>query len=225
MTEQTQIPRTGPLSTLNEDADWTKVSENLTYGGKQNLRKCFRIPIELLHFNIENGRYHTKFLLLKQAYPGENVDPTQPRWRDEILKLLNGTYVDKKTGANTYNERAYFEQLVEDLRVRGQEHPGLVLENGGVMGGNRRLAALITLAAERNDPRFQRFDAFIVPGNMDAADRWRLEISAQMGATRLIHDYGSVERLLKIKQGVDLLKAKSNLGEDSAIRGVAVILG
>ena len=225
MVEQPQIPVSGPLCILNEESDWTRVSENLTYGGQQNLRKSFRIPIELLHFNIENGRYHTKFLLLQQAHPGENIDPTQPLWKDEILKLLNGTWVDNKTGVSTYSDRDYFLQLVEDLRVRGQERPGLVLENGGVMGGNRRLAALITLAIERNDPKFQRFEAFIVPGNMDAADRWRLEVSAQMGATRLIRDYDSVERLVKIRQGVDLLKAKSGLGEDTAIRGVAADFG
>ncbi|MFC1972559.1 hypothetical protein ACFLVE_04055 [Chloroflexota bacterium] len=129
MLEQPQIPVTGPLSIIDKEADWTGVSENLTYAGRQNLRKSFRIPIELLHFNIENGRYHTKFLLLQQAHPGENINPTEARWRDEILKLLNGTWVDNNTGVNTYDDRDYFLQLAEDIRVRGQERPGLVLEN------------------------------------------------------------------------------------------------
>jgi len=178
-----------------------------------------------LHFNIENGRYHTNFLLLQSAYPGENIDPKQPRWKNEILNMLNGNWIDKKTGANTFEDREYFLQLVEDLRVRGQERPGVVLENGGVMGGNRRLAALITLFGEQSEPKFQRFEGFIVPGNMDAVDRWRLEMSAQIGATRLTRDYKAVNRLAKIKQGVELLEAKAGSTEDAAIKGVAVDWG
>ena len=224
MMPESQIPKTGPLSILNEESDWTQVQQNLFYNGRPHLRRAFRIPIELLHFNLQNGRYHTKFLLLQQAHPGENIDPNEPRWRDEILKLLNGTWEDHRTGVNTHEDRSYFLDLVDDLRQRGQEHAGLVLENGGVMGGNRRLAALVTLAKERNEERFRRFEGFIVPGTMDAADRWRLEISAQMGQGRLLKDYDPVEKLLKIRQGVDLLKTPL-VGEDAAIGAVATDFG
>ena len=136
-----QIPTNGPLSILTEK-DWTGVSDNLRYGGQSHLRKCYRIPIDQLHFNIVNGRYHTKFLVLKKANPDANIDPTQKFWKGEIFKLLSGTWEDLATGVNTKKDRPYFLQLVEDIRDRGQERPGIVLESGGVMSGNRRLAAL-----------------------------------------------------------------------------------
>lgn len=62
--------------------------------------------------------------------------------------------------------------IVEDIKDRGQERPGIVLETGGVMSGNRRLAALLASYAEQQNERFRYFDAFIVPstGNMTDAE-------------------------------------------------------
>lgn len=224
--EKPQVPSAGPLSILNEEDDWTGAAERLYYNGDFHLRKCFRIPIESLYFNIENGRYHTRFLLLKQANQAENIDPSQPRWRDEIIKLLNGTWEDQKTGVNTRSDRDHFNQLMEDIRIRGQERPGIVLENGGVMSGNRRLAALFALASEKNEPRFQRFEGFIVPGHMDAADRWRLEMSAQVGQGRLLREYEPVEKLLKMREGVKVFLQKNPQGgEEAAMKAVATEFG
>ena len=84
----------------------------------------------MLHFNIRNGRYATKFTLLQGANPGVNIDPTNPHWRNEILKMLDGTWEDPNTGVNTGIERGHFQSLVEDLGQRGQERTGIVLEDG-----------------------------------------------------------------------------------------------
>lgn len=220
---ENQIPTQGPLSVLTEDA-WTKVSDNLRYGGQPHLRKCYRIPIDLLHFNIENGRYRTKFLLLKKANPDATIDPKQERWRREIFTLLNGTWEDPTTGVGTKKDRQYFMQLVEDIKERGQERPGIVLETGGVMSGNRRLAALIHLYNEQQNERFRYLEAFIVPsaGSVTSADIWHLEMTAQQAQTRLTRGYEPVEKLLKIREGVECFEALNPPeGRTSAIRAVA----
>jgi hypothetical protein len=220
---ENQIPTEGPLSVLTEGA-WTGVSDNLRYGGQPHLRKCYRIPIDLLHFNIENGRYHTKFLLLKKANPDVIIDATQERWKQEIFKLLSGAWEDPNTGINTKKDRPYFLNLGEDIKDRGQERPGIVLETGGVMSGNRRLAALLALYAEQQNERFRYFDAFIVPstGNITNADLWHLEMAAQQAQARLTREYEPVERLLKIRQGIESFEALNPPeGEGSAIRAVA----
>ena len=221
-----QIPKEGPLSILSED-DWTGVSENLRYGGKSHLRRAYRIPIDILHFNIRNGRYRTRFSLLEKANPEVIIDPTQDRWRREILSLLNGTWEDR-TGIGTRKDRQYFLQLVEDIRERDQERPGVVLETGGVMSGNRRLAALMTLFNETQNQRYRCFHAFIVPssGAITNADLWHLEMSAQMAQTRLTRDYDAVEKILKIREGVDyFMELNPADGERSAIRAVATDFG
>lgn len=221
---ESQIPQTGPLSSLKEDDDFSGERQFLDYGGIRHLRKAFRIPIDLLHFNIRNGRYATKFTLLQGANPGVNIDPRHPHWRDEILKMLDGTWEDAATGVNTHSDQSHFQNLVADLEQRGQERTGLVLEDGGVMSGNRRLAALITLSRLYPDvPRYRYLHAFIVPGQgVSPADAWRLEMSAQLGPGRLIREYDPVERLLKIREGVNLVSETFGYdSEEAAIRVVA----
>ena len=225
--KESQIPNEGPLSILSED-DWTGVSENLRYGGQSHLRRSYRIPIDILHFNIKTGRYRIRFSLLEKANPEVIIDPTQDRWRQEILSLLNGTWEDKNTGIGTRKDRQYFLQLVEDIRERDQERPGVVLETGGVMSGNRRLAALMTLFNETQNQRYRFFEAFIVPssGAITNADLWHLEMSAQMAQGRLTRGYDPVEKILKIREGVNYFMELNRVGgERSAIRGVATDFG
>lgn len=222
--EDGQIPRSGPLSSLQEESDFVGEVQSLDYGGSRHLRKAFRIPIDLLNFNIENGRYATKFTLLRAANPGVNIDSRDPHWRAEILRMLSGTWEDATTGVNTRSERGHFDALVEDLKQRGQERAGIVLEDGGVMSGNRRIAALMTLSSQHPDiDRYRYLHAFIVPGQgVSPADAWRLEMSAQLGQGRLLREYDAVERLLKMHQGVKLL-VETNVydSEAAAIRVVA----
>ena len=223
MTVNPQIPSEGPLSSLTE-SDWTNVSEYLSYGGTRNLHKAYRIPLTYLHYNIENGRYRTKYELLKKANPGVHIDPREERWSTEITKMLNGTFEDPITGVNTRLERSHFEALKEDIRNRGQERPGIVLESGGVISGNRRLAALRDLYQEAQETRFGVFEAFMIPGrgSVSATDRWRLEMSAQVGQARLTRNYSPIERLLKIEEGIRLLMEHDpQTTEDSAINVVA----
>ena len=226
--EVSQIPQTGPLSSLKERDDSYGEVQYLNYGGNRHLRRAFRVPIDLLHFNIENGRYATRFALLQDANPSVNIDPMEPHWRNEILKMLNGTWEDSRTGANTHSERTHFQSLVDDLEQRGQERTGIVLEDGGVMSGNRRLAALITLSSQHPEVDSYRYlHAFIIPGQgVSPEDRWRLEMSAQMGQGRLLRDYEPVERLIKIREGIRLFRATNTYATESdAIHLVANDMG
>ena len=218
-----QIPSEGPLSILTE-SDWTNVSEYLSYGGTRNLHKAYRIPLTCLHYSIENGRYRTKYELLRKANPGVHIEPREERWSTEISKMLNGTFEDPVHGVNTRLERSHFEALREDIRNRGQERPGIVLENGAVISGNRRLAVLNELYHEAQETRFGVFEAFIIParGSVSATDRWRLEMSAQVGQARLTRTYSAIERLLKIEEGIRLLmEHDSQTTEDNAINAIA----
>ena len=104
--EERQIPQSGPLSSLTDDDDFSGEIQFLHYGGNRHLRKAFRIPIDLLHFNILNGRYATKFTLLQGANPGVNIDPTDSHWRNEILMMLNGTWDDPNNGSQ-YPKRTW----------------------------------------------------------------------------------------------------------------------
>src|SRR4030042_6477013 len=82
-------------------------------GRKEDLR-VYRIPIQHLYFNIENGRYADKMLQLKADHPGVDIDPKLNKWRDEIYKMLKGEYKGNIYFEGTGKDKIAFERLQED---------------------------------------------------------------------------------------------------------------
>jgi hypothetical protein len=172
-------------------------------GAREDL-SVYRIPIQYLYFNIENGRYADKMLQLRADNPGVDVDPKLPQWRDEIYNMLKGDYKGTIDVEGTERDKIAFERLKEDMRNREQLNPGIVLADGGVIDGNRRLAVLISLGGER----FSRFDGVILPEDISSEDRWRIEVGVQLGKDQQL-DYSPINKLLKIRQGLDLYKSST----------------
>jgi hypothetical protein len=163
--------------------------------------RVYRIPIKHLYFNIENGRYADKMLQLKADNPGVNIDPKSDVWRDEIYKMLKGEYKGNLNVEGTERDKVAFERLKEDIDKREQLNPGIVLADGGVIDGNRRLAVLMSL----EDQRFEFFDGVVLPSDIDAEDRWRIEVGIQLGKDQQL-DYSPINRLLKIRQGLHMYR-------------------
>ena len=169
-----------------------------------------RIPTKYLHFNIQNGRYADKMIQLKADNPGENIDPRVPKWRDQISKMLRGEY------QGTQDDREPWERLCEDIKGKSQLTPGVVIADGGVIDGNRRLSVLFSLAdSEKNPTAYQYFEGVILPENVSDEDRWRIEAGIQLGKDEK-HDYSSINKILKIKEGLKLLGQN-----DAGIRQIA----
>lgn len=161
----------------------------------------YEIPLEKLYFNIENGRYADRMLRLRDENPGIEIDPRADRWKDEIEKMLAGEHPD------TSRDRAAFETLLEDLKAREQIRPGVVLVDGGVIDGNRRLAALRRLWKEsKNTARYRHFHAVILPENTTPEDRWKIEAGLQL-STNERWNYPPINELLKVREGIQLYQA------------------
>lgn len=170
-------------------------------GQKQDL-PVHRIPIKHLYFNIESGRYADKMLQLRADNPGVDIDPKSDIWRDEIYKMLKGEYKGSLEAEGTERDKVAFERLREDIEKREQLNPGVVLADGGVIDGNRRLAVLMSL----EDQRFSYFDGVILPADISAEDRWRIEVGVQLGKDQQL-DYSPMNKLLKIRQGLLMYKS------------------
>lgn len=171
---------------------------------KREERDVRQIPIELLFFNIENGRYADKMLQLREDHPGVHIDPRQPKWQKKIHLMLKGEY------PGTEADREPFQKLRKDIKDRLQLRPGVVLQDGAVLDGNRRLAVLLDLyATEANPERFAYLDAVILPSDTPAVERWRMEAGLQLGRDEQL-DYSPINRLLKIREGLELF-SKVNL--------------
>jgi len=167
--------------------------------------EVYRIPVEHLYFNIENGRYADRMIRLRHDNPGIVIDPKVEKWKTEIEKMLAGEHKD------TSRDKAAFEKLTEDIRNREQLRPGVVTIDGGVIDGNRRLAALRRLSAEARE-RFRFFDGVILPGNTTAEDRWRIEAGLQLGVNER-WDYSPINELLKVRAGVRMYEEMIRNGQ------------
>src|SRR6266404_3176720 len=157
----------------------------------------YRIPTKYLYFNIENGRYADKMIQLKQDNPAVEIDPRQNQWRKVIKTMLEGSY------AGTEGDKEPFQRLRADILASKQRRPGVVLSNGGVLDGNRRLAVLLDLAesSELNPTRFEWLDAVILPVDVGPEDRWRIEAGLQIGKDEKL-SYSPINQLLKIREGL-----------------------
>jgi hypothetical protein len=169
-------------------------------GKKQDL-PVYRIPVKYLYFNIENGRYADKMIQLRADNPGVDIDPKMDPWRNEIYKMLKGEYKGSIDAEGTERDKIAFERLREDIERREQLNPGIVLADGGVIDGNRRLAVLMSLG----DQRFSYFDGIILPEDISPEDRWRIEVGVQLGKDQQL-DYSPINKLLKIRQGLLIYK-------------------
>lgn len=195
-----------------------RVERHWVAGKKQDL-PVYRIPITHIYFNIENGRYADRMLRLRREHPGEDIDPREEKWKLAIERMLAGEHED------TTRDKSAFDKLKEDIQERDQLRPGVVLPDGGVLDGNRRLAVLRRLAADSKNPsKYEYFEGVILPEDTSAEDRWRIEAGLQLGISER-WDYSPVNEMLKIRQGLrmyDALIAEGHLpGTSSAIHRVA----
>jgi hypothetical protein len=187
---------------LSQVSEKTKRVERHWIKGQKRDLDVYRISLEHLYFNIENGRYADRMIRLRQENPGLQIDPRQDKWKHKIEEMLAGEHKD------TSRDKAAFEKLLQDIRERDQLRPGVVLVDGGVIDGNRRLAALRRLWKEsKNAARFGYFDGVILPKDTTDEDRWFIEAGIQLGIPERL-DYTPINELIKVRQGIRLYEAK-----------------
>jgi hypothetical protein len=200
----TKSKSTKQITNLVDVSETTDRKELFWLKGKRRELDVYRVPIKLLYFNIENGRYADKMVQLRAENPGVDIDPRQDKWKETIWKMLKGEY------PGTERDVEPFQRLRGDLLDRQQLRPGVVLFDGGVLDGNRRLAALLDLRrSEKNPTRFEYLDAVILDEDVGAEDRWRIEAGVQIGRDEKLA-YSPINELLKIKEGLTLFKGRSN---------------
>ncbi len=175
--------------------------ERYWIGGKKQDLPVYRIPLSRLYFNIQNGRYADRMLLLQAENKGVEIDPREERWKTKIEAMLAGEHRD------TARDKDAFKKLKEDLDAREQLRPGVALQDGGVLDGNRRLAALRRLWRETNSERYAYFEAVILPDETTDEERWKIEAGLQLGLSER-HDYSPINELIKVRQGLQMYRRK-----------------
>ena len=150
----------------------------------------YRIPLEHLYYNDENGRIASAISRLEnRPAPAKDIDNP-----DYNLLIENMVVEDNP---------AKLKQTKKSIKESGQKVFGYVLADGRVIDGNRRYTALRQLAKETGESYF--FEAVILPFTYELkterAEIKRLELAIQMG-TEERQAYDPVDLSVDIYQTV-----------------------
>ena len=157
-----------------------------TIDGQTGTYPVYRIRIDQLYYNNHNDRIAT--WLSKYRAENNGKDPIELP-RDEYNSIIEGFIVQSNTDAIRSTQK--------NIAAFGQRVPGVVLSDGLVIDGNRRLTCIRREAASKHESGW--FEAVILPDEV-ARDPKRiklLELSIQHGEEGKV-DYDPIERLVGI---------------------------
>lgn len=160
----------------------------------------FRLPLDHLFYNVQNGRFAKEYLTKKREL-NRDLNSEDPADIKEIEKMLREQN-PKKT-----------EWLKDNLREEQQIEPGIITHDGYVINGNRRMSVLNLLAKE--DTKFGYMNVGRLPKTgVDESDIYKIEIGKQMAREQKL-DYGPMNELLKIDHGL-----KSHLNKEQLAKTI-----
>lgn len=178
----------------------------LPYQGETRAFNVYKIPLEFLVFNKENGRIAS----LVKSYIREHqvIDVETQEGSELIAKFLYNAHKDRNDITR------------DDIINNGQLQFGIVTSDGVIVDGNRRVTLLISIAndtkvSQQVRDRSKFFLAAILPEEANPKDILRLETQFQMGADGKV-DYNPIEKYLHavdmLNKGFTIEEIKSYMG-------------
>lgn len=159
----------------------------------------YRLPISLLFYNVENGRFAAEYLEKKKEL-GRDLSSDNPEDVKEIEKMLRGQSTSKT------------EWLKNNLKEVGQDEPGIITNEGYLVNGNRRRSVLALL--EKEDTKYGFMNVGRLPPNVTESDIYKIELGKQLARDQKL-DYGPINELLKIQHGL-----KSGMNEEQIAKTI-----
>ncbi len=161
------------------------------YNNNNTNSSVFRIPLELLKYNLQNGRIATFFIENENKINSLNELEIKNEIKNEIINS------DKKSHDKTKN----------NIKLIGQQEPGIVLLDGTVIDGNRRFTCLLELNQENpNQEEYKYFNAFILNSdNVDEKIIKQLELNIQLAKDEKVN-YDIMDRYMDIYNVISLQK-------------------
>ena len=148
----------------------------------------YKLPFNLLFYNIRNGRFAAEFRELVQK-EDKQINAEDAEDAKKIQKLL------------LKQEPKQREILEKDLLRYGQKDYGIMTWDGYVINGNRRMAILQTMKDSGKD-EFGYLKVARLPKGVGEIDLWKIEAGLQLSRKERL-DYGPINTLLKLKEGKD----------------------
>lgn len=174
------------INTYIEDNPDSKcnVSAYALLEGKIKSLDTYRLPVNIVYYSIQNGRFASEYREACQSHRKEKLDSTETNDIKIIEELLYSPNNDA---------------LKEDLMQMGQKEPGIITCDGFVINANRRLLCLKKLSKENST--YGYINVGMLPETVSDVDLWKIEADLQLSKASKL-DYGPINTLLKIRDGI-----------------------
>ena len=171
----------------NPDCKLPKTESVIIKGESKDIQ-VYKLPLDLLFYNIKNGRFAAEYLELKEK-SGRELEPEKPDDAKVIQKMLLDLDAKKSL------------ELETNIRKFGQRKPGICTSGGYVHNGNRRMSVIQNIV-ETGDMKFNFLQVARLPPGVTSQDLWLIEAEIQLSKNVQL-DYGPINTLLKFKEGID----------------------
>lgn len=172
------------LDLIGKDISKTTGTRKLTIKGKTENYEVYRIPLEYLFYNDQNGRISTYISKFEDEHGSLYMDD-----KEKYNSIIHEFIVESNKNA--------LNKTKNNIKLFGQRLPGVVLQNGRIIDGNRRFTCLRELHTEEGKDYY--FEAVILntEKGISPKDIKRLELNLQHGEERPV-DYNPIDNLVDI---------------------------
>ena len=167
-------------------------TKKINIGGQVKNENVYRIPLNQLYYNDQNGRIGTWI----SKYESENGSISELPL-EEYNMVIEDFIIQ--------SDKAKFKTTKDNIRQLSQLETGVVFYDGRVIDGNRRFTCLRQLARETGDQKYNYFEAVILDENITEKNIKLMELTLQHGQESKV-DYNAIEKLVSIYK--DIIKNK-----------------
>ena len=192
-----------------------------TDGKGKRIRYCgevktfieYEIPMDLIIYNVENGRIAS----LVKSYEREHSS-LNPEKEDDAKQIAQFLY-DSNDIANKKTKR--------NIVANGQLETGIITCDGVLVDGNRRVSLMRQIISDSSfstseRARCEKFRAIVLPEDADKKEILRLETTFQMGADEKV-GYNAIEKYLHAQDLSDQGFSTSDISEFMNLDGATEV--
>lgn len=177
----------------------TDMTKRLVIDNISDTYPVYKIKLDQLYYNDQNDRIAT---WVSQYKADNNIDCFDMENKEEYNAIIH----DFVTESN----REALRKTQNNIELIGQQEPGVVLQDGRVIDGNRRFTCLRNIENERGQTQY--FEAVILDHNINNNEKQikMLELMLQHGVDEKV-DYNPIDRLVGVYNDIvatNLLTAK-----------------
>ena len=150
----------------NPDSKLPKTHSVIIKGENKDIQ-VYKIPLDLLFYNIKNSKFIVKYLQLEKI--DRDLQPNKIEDRQLIKKILSGLNPEISL------------KLASNLRKNGQLNSGIITRDGYLIEGNRRMAMLAGLYDETSDEKYNFMNVARIENAITNKDLCYIQRDLQLG--------------------------------------------